>query len=92
MKYVKEKIANYKRNIDNLDDCIFVSVIDELSDYDVSLKKFDELLNKENLSKSEEMYVCYLIEFTNSLIREKVERKILELIEYLDVINESLLS
>lgn len=37
------------------------------------------------------MYVCYLIEFTNSLIREKIKSKIFELIKYLDVINELLL-
>lgn len=35
---IKEKIANYKRNLDLLDDCIFVDVLDELPTYNIDIK------------------------------------------------------
>ena len=81
---IKEKIANYKRNLDLLDDCIFVNVLDELASYHVNLKQFDELLNKEELTESEEIYVAYLIDFANSLIRQHIVNKIKDLNELLD--------
>ena len=83
-KNIKDVIANYKRNLDLLDDCIFVNVLDELTSYHVNLKQFDELLNKEELTESEEIYVAYLIDFTNSLIRQHIVNKIKDLNELLD--------
>ena len=81
---IKEKIANYKRNLDLLDDCIFVDVLDELPTYNIDIKQFDELLNKEELTESEEIYVSYLIDFTNSLIRQHIANKIEDLNELID--------
>ena len=81
---IKEKIANYKRNLDLLDDCIFVDVLDELPTYNIDLRQFDELLNKEELTESEETYVSYLIDFTNSLIRQHITNKIEDLNELID--------
>ena len=81
---IKDKIANYKRNLDLLDDCIFVDVLDELAAYHVNLKQFDELLNKEELTESEETYIAYLIDFTNSLIRQHILNKITDLNELID--------
>ena len=82
---IKNKIANYKRNLDLLDDCIFVDVLDELATYNVNLKQFDDLLNKEELlTESEETYVSYLIDFTNSLIRQHILNKIKDLNELID--------
>ena len=82
---IKDKIANYKRNLDLLDDCIFVDVLDELATYNVNLKQFDDLLNKEELlTESEETYVSYLIDFTNSLIRQHITNKIEDLNELID--------
>ena len=81
---IKEKIANYKRNLDLLDDCIFVDVLDELPTYNIDIKQFDELLNKEELTESEETYVSYLIDFTNSLIRQHILNKIADLNELID--------
>ena len=83
-KNIKDVIANYKRNLDLLDDCIFVNVLDELASYHVNLKQFDELLNKEELTESEEIYVAYLIDFTNSLLRQHIVNKIKDLNELLD--------
>lgn len=81
---IKDKIANYKENLDLLDDCIFVDVLDELTTYNVDLKQFDELLNKEELTESEETYISYLIDFTNSLIRQHIRNKIEDLNNLID--------
>lgn len=81
---IKNKIANYKKNLDLLDDCIFVDVLDELTYYRIDLKYFDGLLNKEQLTESEETYVSYLIDFTNSLIRQHILDRIQNLNELLD--------
>lgn len=81
---IKNKIANYKRNLDLLDDCIFIDVLDELATYNINLKQFDDLLNKEALTESEETYVSYLIDFTNSLIRQHILNKITDLTELID--------
>lgn len=81
---IKDIIANYKKNLDLLDDYIFVDVLDELKSYHVDLKQFDDLLKKEELTESEETYVSYLIGFTNSLIRQHLLNRIQELSELLD--------
>lgn len=81
---IKDKIANYKRNLDLLDDCIFIDVLDELATYNVNLKQFDDFLNKEELTESEETYVSYLIDFTKSLIRQHILNKITDLTELID--------
>lgn len=81
---IKDKIANYKENLDKLDDCIFVDVLDELSTFNIDLKQFDELLNKEELTESEETYISYLIDFTNSLIRQHIRNKIEDLNNLID--------
>ena len=83
-KNIKDVIANYKRNLDLLDDSIFIDVLDELAAYHVNLKQFDELLNKEELTESEETYIAYLIDFTNSLIRQHIHNKIQDLNELID--------
>lgn len=83
-KNIKDVIANYKRNLDLLDDSIFIDVLDELAAYHVNLKQFDEFLNKEELTESEETYVAYLIDFTNSLIHQHIINKIQDLHELLD--------
>lgn len=77
----KECVNNYKEIIDELDDCIFVNVIDELPEYNISVKEFDELLNKEDLTDSEKEYVIELINFTKKLIIKHVDLKIKELFE-----------
>lgn len=81
---IKKEISDYKKSLDLLDDCIFVDAIDELASYNVNLKQFDELLNKEELTESEEIYVSYLIGFTKSLIRKRIVDKIQEFTEMLD--------
>lgn len=81
---LEEIITNYKKNIDELDDCIFVDVIDELKDNSIDLKKFDELLNKDELNVIEETYVREIIKFTNDLIKSHITKKIEKLSELIN--------
>lgn len=74
-------IDNYKEIIEDLDDCIFVDIIEELHSFNVDLKQFDELLNKEDRTDSENTYVCYLIFLTKKLISQHIDKKIEELSE-----------
>ena len=41
---IKEKINIYKENLELLDDCLFVSAMEELED-EVDFKQMDDLLN-----------------------------------------------
>lgn len=79
----KEIIANYKKNLDMLDDCMFVDMMEELSSI-IDLQKFDQLLDKEELTEEEEINVLYYIKLTNALTREYIKEKIDELTELLD--------
>lgn len=81
----KNIISTYKENLESLDDCIFISVMEELSNYNVDVKEFDELLNKEELTDSEKEYASELIKFTNSLIHKHIEEKIEELKDLIDI-------
>lgn len=81
---VYDKINSYKQTIKLLDDCTFVDVLDELKSYEISLKKFDELLNKEDLTAEEMLYVSYLIEFANYIIKQHITKRIDDLTGLLD--------
>lgn len=80
----EDKVANYKELLNKIDDCLFVEVLDELREYNIDIKKFDELLDKEDRTEAEEILVSFYIEFTNDIIREHIEKKIQELVELLD--------
>lgn len=72
-------IKSYKDNLDLLDDCLFMDVMDELADYNINLKKFDELLNQDEFTEDEKECVLYLIGLVNSLITKHIEKKLQEL-------------
>jgi hypothetical protein len=78
---VSDIISHYKDNLDELDDDIFLNVVEELRSYNVDIKHFDDLLNKENLKEEEQVYVCYLITFINALIKDRLDDKITKLTE-----------
>lgn len=75
----KKVIKSYKDSLDLLDDCMFLDVMNDLSEYNISLKKFDELLSQDEFTKDEEDCVLYLISLVNSLITKRINDKIQEL-------------
>lgn len=77
---VKEKIKNYKEAIEELDDCIFISALEQFSDI-YSAKEFNKLLEYDNFTEEEEDYVLEMINHFNNLVRTSIEDKIKELKE-----------
>lgn len=75
---IQSLIKEYKENIELLDDCTFVEVIDETP---FDLKHFDTLLNKKSLTKEESKYVEEAIKHMNNSIHNKLEEKIKDLTE-----------
>ena len=75
---IQSLIKEYKENIELLDDCTFVEVLDEIP---LDLKHFDTLLNKKSLTKEESEYVDEAIKHMNNSIHNKLEKKIKDLTE-----------
>lgn len=75
---IQTLIKEYKENIELLDDCTFVEVLDETP---FDLKHFDTLLNKKSLTKEESKYVEEAIKYMNNSIHNKLEEKINNLTE-----------
>lgn len=75
---IQSLIKEYKENIELLDDCTFVEVLDETP---FDLKHFDTLLNKKSLTKEESEYVKEAIKHMNNSIHNKLEEKIKDLTE-----------
>lgn len=75
---IQSLIKEYKENIELLDDCTFVEVLDETP---LDLKHFDTLLNKKPLTKEESEYVEEAIKHMNNSIHNKLEKKIKDLTE-----------
>lgn len=79
---IKRIVAEYKENIDNLDDSIFLEVLDEIKDH-LDIKTFDELINQDSYSEEDAEIVKSMIMFTNLVIRERIINKIEDLKELL---------
>lgn len=79
---VKELVANYKRNMDKLDDCLFLEVLDEIKDH-LDLKTFTELTEQESYSEEDAEIVKSMINFTSLVVHEHIVNKIQDLEELL---------
>lgn len=79
---IKELVSNYKRNIAELDDCIFLEVLDEIKDH-LDIKTFDELTNQDSYSEEDAEIVKSMINFTNLVVHEHIVNKVQDLEELL---------
>ena len=73
---IKQEIAEYKQALDQLDDCVFIEAIEQVT----GLKEFDEMLNKEHFTEKEAQIVHNDIRFIKDIIVECIENKIIDLI------------
>lgn len=80
MDEIKEKIANYKENIEALDDNTFLDILDEMREV-IDIKEFDELLELEEFTKEEAARVEELIEHSTLIIHKFLQNKIQDLME-----------
>ena len=77
---VKNKIKDFKKSLELLDDCLFLDATEDLeSTYQVDLKEFDDLLNKKELNEEETDKVLSLINFTKNIIKKHITDKIEDL-------------
>lgn len=77
---IKELVSNYKRNMDRLDDCLFLEVLDEIKDH-LDLKTFNELTEQDSYSEEDAEIVKSMINFTNLVVHEHIVNKIQDLEE-----------
>ena len=78
---IKELVSNYKKNIDELDDCLFLEILDDIKDH-LDLKTFNELIEQDSYSEEDAEIVKSMINFTNLVVHEHIANKIQDL-EYL---------
>ena len=78
-QYYSEIVKDYQEILDDLDDCIFVEVVENIPDYGVNLKEFADLLHKNPLTQEEKDKVISWINITKKLIYSFVRNKIIEL-------------
>lgn len=72
---VRDIVEEYKELIEELDDCLFVEIVEDLSNK-ISIKEFDGLLNKEDLSKEEAFKLLNMIDVCKEYIAFHIENKI----------------
>lgn len=82
---IKEKIANYKEKIEQLDDYIFEKVIDEAAKRHFNLDEMNKGLELESYNAEEELYANNVINLMTELIQEVIKNEIEKLIETLDI-------
>lgn len=80
---IKEYISNYKDNIQLLDDCTFVEVIEQVENV-IDIQALDELLSQESFTKDEAELIYEQLNFINTAIHEKLVNKIQDLQELID--------
>lgn len=77
---IKTTIANYKRNIEELDDCLFLNAFDEMKDT-IDVKEFDSLLKQDSFTEEEADKVYHYIDVSSDIICSHLKNKITDLTE-----------
>lgn len=72
---IKNEIKKYKSVIDDLDDCLFLDVIEDIKSM-IDIKTFDELLEQDSYTEDEEEIVSHMISLTKTVINEHVQNRI----------------
>ena len=80
---IKEYISNYKDNIQLLDDCTFVEVIEQIENV-IDIQALDELLSQESFTQDEAELIYEQLNFINTAIHEKLVNKIQDLQKLID--------
>ncbi len=75
---VKHNVALFKKNIDEIDDNLFVEIAEELENH-IDLKEFDRLLDLESFNFDEASKVSSMLCIASDKIKDFVDNKILKL-------------
>lgn len=74
--FIKEKIANYKANLKNLNDYIFGLVIDEAEKRKFNLSEMNKGLELEHYTAEDALYADNVIKMMTELIQEVITKEI----------------
>lgn len=80
---VKEYISNYKKNLELLDDCIFIDTMEEISET-IDIKALDEALNQDHFTEDDAAEIIDCLEYINAVIHEKLVAHIQSSIDLLE--------
>lgn len=72
---IKELVKEYKDDIEKIDDCTFVEILDSLKE-SFDIKKFDKLLNTEKFNEHDAWEVNFYIILSKEIIKEHLKDKI----------------
>lgn len=80
---IKKSIAEFKDNLNKLDDCTFVKSLEAINAA-IDVKRFDELLRLDKFTKSEAIEVESMIDYFSQVISNNIREKINELEDLFD--------
>lgn len=69
---IKEIVEEFKSNIEDLDDDIFLDAFEDMKEV-MNVDRFNELLDKDNFTKDEAIEVLGLIDQAKTIICENIE-------------------
>lgn len=77
---VKIRVSKFSKNIESIDDCLFVKITEEFGkSHDI--KEFDKLLKLDKYSREEADKVINMMADFSDIVQEYLENKIKELVE-----------
>ena len=71
----KTFVDKYTEIIEELDDCTFVEVMEQIEN-DINIKELDDLIHKDNLTNDEKNIVKFHIQYIYKAIKENLENKL----------------
>ena len=77
---IKEYVSQFKENIKELDDCLFVKVTEEFKK-SFNTKEFDKLLNLDKYSQEDANKVVAMMSEFSDIVCEYLQSKIKKLVE-----------
>lgn len=74
-------VCEFKELIEQIDDCSFSEMLDQLNEYGINLKKFNEYLDADELDDNEILLLSVYVEIARTIIKEILENKINTLVD-----------
>lgn len=81
---IKNKIAQYKKNISYLDEWVWNLVIDEASKRGYDLKEMDKGLNLESFTAQDALYASNIIEIMSEVIQDILKQEVQSLVDLME--------
>lgn len=81
---IKDKVEDFKKKIESLDDCVFEAVLDEAENRNFDIAKMNKSLELDNYTEEDIYYIESAIDFMSNIIREVISERIAYLEELRD--------